>query len=448
MQNFLKDKIITNIKDKDFGEIFTGSIFTFIAKIVAVILGFIFNLIISRYYGASILGIFVLINTFFAITLIPSLLGINTSILRFIPEHIVKYSHYSALQLFKKAFIVVAIVSVIISVISFISSNIIAEYIFQKIYLAELFMLASFFIIFKALSGLNISVIRALKDVHLFAFFQIFNPILNITILLILTYIYFDQNNPIYTLFYSSIIVFALSLHLVNKLFNKQQSKQHTVENIKYKRFISTSFPMFLTSAMGVVITQTDIIMLGIYTTIQEVGIYAIVIKFALLTTFVLSSINTIVAPKFAELYYGNQLDILEKVVKKSSKMIFYSTLPIIIGLVIFGEFVLGLFGEEFVAGYTSLTILVFGQFINTSVGSVGYLMNMSGYQKEFNYIMMTSAIINILLNMILIPKYGISGAAIASVISLIFWNMVSVIFIKIKLNFYTGYLPIIGNKK
>ena len=205
---------------------------------------------------------------------------------------------------------------------------------------------------------------------------------------------------------------------------------------------------MFLTSAMGVVITQTDIIMLGIYTTIQEVGIYAIVIKFALLTTFVLSSINTIVAPKFAELYYGNQLDILEKVVKKSSKMIFYSTLPIIIGLVIFGEFVLGLFGEEFVAGYTSLTILVFGQFINTSVGSVGYLMNMSGYQKEFNYIMMTSAIINILLNMILIPKYGISGAAIASVISLIFWNMVSVIFIKIKLNFYTGYLPIIGNKK
>jgi O-antigen/teichoic acid export membrane protein len=88
------------------------------------------------------------------------------------------------------------------------------------------------------------------------------------------------------------------------------------------------------------------------------------------------------------------------------------------------------------------MCILLVGRLINIVSGSVGYLMNMTGYQKEYNYIMIISAVINIVLNYFLIPIYGIEGAAMASAISMVLWNIASVVFVKIKMKIYAGYIP------
>ena len=91
-----------------------------------------------------------------------------------------------------------------------------------------------------------------------------------------------------------------------------------------------------------------------------------------------------------------------------------------------------------------ALILLAFGQFVNSISGSVGYILQMTGKHKVFQNIILAATIINIVLNAVLIPVYGISGAAFASMVSLMFWNLTSVVYIRTNLNIMTLYIPLL----
>jgi O-antigen/teichoic acid export membrane protein len=96
------------------------------------------------------------------------------------------------------------------------------------------------------------------------------------------------------------------------------------------------------------------------------------------------------------------------------------------------------LFGKEFIAGTGVLYILLLGQLSNTFSGSLALILQMTGNEKVFRNILTLGLIINVLLNIILIPRIGMIGAAIASAISLIVWNVLSLIYIKRTFSFWT----------
>ena len=101
----------------------------------------------------------------------------------------------------------------------------------------------------------------------------------------------------------------------------------------------------------------------------------------------------------------------------------------------IFGKPILGLFGEEFKNGYLSLLILIVGQLVNALSGSVGYIMVMTGKQKQASIVFAISAALNIIMNLIFIPIFGIAGAAAARAASLILWNVTLVFYIRNRLD-------------
>ena len=154
--------------------------------------------------------------------------------------------------------------------------------------------------------------------------------------------------------------------------------------------------------------------------------------------SIILFSINSIVAPKISELFSQENFIELRKIIKTSSKLMFFLTIPVLILILLFSEFILSFFGEQFVSGVLCLNILIAGQLINVLCGSVGYILNMTEHQNVFKWIIIFSVIINIVLNLVLIPSYGIFGAAFASMISLILWNMLSCIYIYKKFNIST----------
>jgi O-antigen/teichoic acid export membrane protein len=124
--------------------------------------------------------------------------------------------------------------------------------------------------------------------------------------------------------------------------------------------------------------------------------------------------------------------------VKFSSKLIFWLSCPIILFIFLNSESLLRVFGYEFVNAEFSLRVLLIGQFFNILCGSVGYILMMTGNEKILRNIIISSALINIILNIILIPQFGILGAAIASAISMIIWNITALIYIYNKYNFST----------
>jgi O-antigen/teichoic acid export membrane protein len=136
-------------------------------------------------------------------------------------------------------------------------------------------------------------------------------------------------------------------------------------------------------------------------------------------------------------------MDELFYVAKKSAKLIFWTTAPILLGFVIIGRPVLHIaFGQEFIVAYPALVVLAMGQFMNSISGATGLFMNMTGNQNVFRNIVVVVAATNIGLNLLLTPNYGIYGAAVAAMISLAGWNIDTLIYIKLKFGKTTGYFP------
>jgi O-antigen/teichoic acid export membrane protein len=199
----------------------------------------------------------------------------------------------------------------------------------------------------------------------------------------------------------------------------------HTVSR-KYRssEWIRVALPLLMISGFLMILSQIDIIMVGALLDTTKAGIYSAANRLATLISFGLVAVNTIAAPMISELYAQGKIKELQRIVSLGSWGILAFSLPASIIILSGGKFILGLFGSAFTAGYSALVILTLGQLVNALSGSVGFLMTMTGQQKEAAKIVGTSAILNVLLNGFLIPRLGIIGAAVATSLSTATWNI------------------------
>jgi O-antigen/teichoic acid export membrane protein len=110
----------------------------------------------------------------------------------------------------------------------------------------------------------------------------------------------------------------------------------------------------------------------------SDVALYNVAHRTAFLTTLMLTSVNSIAAPKFAELYHTRDLEALGATARDSARMMVVLALPVLLTFVFVPGFVMGLFGPEFEVGASVLVILALGQFVNVSTGSVGFVLIMT----------------------------------------------------------------------
>ena len=431
------------VADKRFSEILTGSVWALAARVAATGFGLVTSVIVARWYGASMVGIVAVINSFLMLATIFTVLGTNTSLLRLIPEHLVKYSATSAFRVYRKTQFMVIAVSVCTGGLFFFAAEVIAEKVFFKPHLAPYFALASVFVVFKSLEQLNTQAVRGLRLIKTFAAMQVLPLALNLLLLVCLGLLLSLKDAPIYALLASFAFTGVAGWFVMERAFRKKMKTEDEVQAMSVREILALSLPMLMTATMTFVTGQTGIILLGMFRDETEVGYFAIAVKLATLTSFVLNAINSMVGPKFSELFHSGKMDELFYVAQKSSKLIFFTTTPILLGLIILGRPVLGsIFGQEFTVAYPALLVLIAGQFVNSISGATGLFMNMTGHQGTFRNIVMVAALTNILLNLLLTPSYGIYGAAVAAMVSVIGWNGATLLFMKAKFGHTTGYFP------
>ena len=443
MIRIIKKKIHNLTSDKKFSEIFTGSVWALSARLISTALGLSFSIIVARFYGAEMVGIIAVINSFLMLVTIFTVLGTPTSILRLVPEHLAKYSPTSAFKVYRKTQYLVIAASIVSAIVFFFGANLIADKVFSKPYLAYYFSLASVFMIFKSMMMLNTSAVRGLRLIKLFAVMQFLPQTFNLLFLIIIGLIWPSRDIPVYAIMFGFVMTGIIGWFIMEIAFKKMMTPGDTVHALSSPRILSVSLPMLMTATMMFFISQTGVLMLGMFRTEAEVGYYSIAVKLANLTTFVLQAVNSMAAPKFSELFYTDKMNELFYVAKKSSKLIFATTTPIMFCFLIFGKPILNmLYGHNFTVAYLALILLVIGQFVNSISGATGMFMNMTGNQKVLRNIMSVAAVINIGLNLLLIPRLGINGSAISAMISLSFWNIAILVYIKIKFGRTTGYFP------
>ncbi len=189
MFKMLQHRLEHLISDKKFSEILTGSVWTLSAKIISTGFGLGTSIIVARIYGVEAVGTLAIINSYFLLVTIFTILGTDTSILRLVPEHLARYSPTSAFMVYRKSQYIVIGVSILTGVATYLVADLLAERIFGKPYLSYLFSLSAFFVVFSALMNLNIQAIRGVRLIRTFAFMQVLPSVAKLLILITLTFI-------------------------------------------------------------------------------------------------------------------------------------------------------------------------------------------------------------------------------------------------------------------
>lgn len=154
---------------------------------------------------------------------------------------------------------------------------------------------------------------------------------------------------------------------------------------------------------------------LGLWGSNTEVALFAVSIKVATLTSFIMFAVNRVVAPKFAALYAANDLVGLGVAVAHSKRIMLLATFPLIALLLFFPEFILAFFGEEYKTSASILRVLALIQFFAVWVGSVSYLLIMTGQEKAHRNNVIISSVIASVIGCIIVPFYPLWGAVATS---------------------------------
>ena len=438
----MKEKFLNALQDKDFSELFKKGGLSFLIRIGGQVMGFLLTLIIAHYFGAKGLGDYVLSIVVLRVFTLFSKLGMDTFSIRFIASFAMQ-GKWKSIQLFRKKIIrLLSITSLIFSLLMYYFSQDIANLVHAKV---EHVRLNAFFVLPMVFFMLHYQSLRGLKKIVEFSFFyRMAQATFSIISIFLITQFFVDGNVPVYAYLSSlatvSLLAFIVFINSYNKI--KQITDDEQIEELKYSEILKVSIPLMFAQSVQFIMAWTDKLMLGNMMGSEEVGIYFTAFKLSMFASIALMAINSIASPKFAELYGKKDFDGLKKVAHQSSKMIFLATLPLVLLFFAFPEFLLGLFGEEFKVGVKAFVFLSFGKLISSFSGSVGNLLQMTGQQVIFMNVLFLGAIVNVLLNFFLIPKFGINGAALASMISLSMWNLIMVYFVKREFGFYTFYIP------
>jgi O-antigen/teichoic acid export membrane protein len=186
-----------------------------------------------------------------------------------------------------------------------------------------------------------------------------------------------------------------------------------------------SAWPLAFLGGMSLINNQASTIILGFFVPDAAIGIYRVAAQMSVLASFGLETVNMVMEPRFAALYAKGDMVRLQRLVTASARVILAMNVGITLGCILLGRLFLRLaFGPAYLGAYIPLLILLAGQAVNSAAGSVGMLLNMTRHERDTARGLAVSAILNVVLNLLLVPLLGVIGAAMATAVSLITWNV------------------------
>lgn len=170
---------------------------------------------------------------------------------------------------------------------------------------------------------------------------------------------------------------------------------------------------------------RIDVIMLGMLQSTREAGVYATAIQLYTLAGFGFYTLDYVIAPRIASLNAEGKRTSIQRLVAASTLASTVATLPLAIALIAAGRWVLTLFDPQFASGYLPLVILASAQLFSVTFGPIGRLLTMTGNHQIAFRLSAAATVMNVVLNLLLIPAYGMVGAALATATALVLRNIV-----------------------
>ncbi|MEM9274976.1 MAG: flippase [Cyanobacteria bacterium P01_F01_bin.143] len=418
-----QSSISTSQSDIKLADLAKDTVVALSIQVVGVVLTYLVQVFLARWMGTTEYGIYEYVVSWSLILAIPAGVGLPLTVLRLIPEYRVKQNWGSLRGIVRGSLIITLLASLLLCIGTagiLLSVNHYHSFVYGIPLLVGIGLIP-----LQAFVNLQIETARAMEDVPLaYLPSKVVWPILVLGGGFLL-FVRGDDLTSLPIIIASTLaLLIAVSFQfgiLVRKVATKVEP---ATPEYSYPKWLKIALSLLLLQGSYLILNQTDIVMVGSLIGPDASGLYNAAVKTAMWVSFILEMINIVAAPAFTTLYTQGDMEGLQKVVASVTIWIFIPSVLIALGLTTFTQPILSLFGPDFLDASMSLQILTLGQVINALCGSVGFLMIMTGYQNKAVVVFCCSALLNIILNWILIPLFGITGAAIATSFTMALWNI------------------------
>ena len=445
MPKDLRKKLAGLISNGDQAEIVRKGGVYIVLRVLGLLLGYLFTLIVTRQFGSASYGLVVLSLTLFMIVSIGGKLGFDIPLTRFVASG--KYSKEQVGAFLAKASLRSFSISVLLAYLVIAGRHWIASNVFDNAELAPYLVWTALTFPFWSQILLHIGLYRGLRKNTLFSFYNAFGRFFLAVVLLLLALQFWEPMTGVTVVMLHFIAVALLYLSCCWITYVNLRYPVWSRAEIDWILFQDTARPILITSMIFILLSWIDRFFVGYYLDEEAVAIYDVAAKLALLVSFNLDAINSILAPKVVALYQKKEAADLQKTISFSVRLSALIAGATFLGILLGHPFLLAFFGEEYRAGAWVLIILASGQLANCLSGSVGILLQMTGHQLMYQRIMIAGLLVNIALNIFLAPIFGIEGIAFATFASILTWNFLGIYYCKRKLG-VTSHLNLARSKR
>ena len=440
-QRISKSLAELNANTTDLTDVIRGASVIMIIRVLGAAILYLSHVLLARWMGPFNFGIFAYAWVWVTVLGLIAPLGLNVAALRFLPYYLSKEKWRRVNGMIRHSQVIVLSTSLLITGIAvlvvFTSQTWIPDYYITPMYIA----FASIMVF--ALIDLHEGLARSFHLLRLaFLPSYVFRPAGLIVLMSLVVYAGIAPTATIalIAVFFSGLLALLVQAWLFRQEVFTRVPRTQPIYHSRY--WLRNSIPFLLVEAFYLVLAQSDIIILGNFVKPDEVAIYYAAVKTSNLIAFIFFAVSAISAPKFSELYSQNKHQQLNKLFSGAVRWTLWPSLLAAISLLIIGKPVLSLFGPTFVEGYTVLVILTLGILLKAAAGPVDMLLNMTGHQDRCAMVLGCAAGLNIVLNITLIPFFGLVGAAIATSTSVIVSVVWLAVLAKSRLNitFFTSH--------
>ena len=414
---------MSEIVNHSLQKIAKGTGIVFIGTIIGMLLGFVSRIIVVRCITQTEYGIFSLALVLLSIFATISTLGLSDGTARQIAFYRGKDNTLKIKGVMLSSLQIALITGVLLSLVLFFTSNLISTNVFHSPELSSPLKIFSIAIPFFVLINIFISIFRGFDRVEPNVYFQnIFRSVIYILFLVGAILLGLSFIGVIYAYLASIMLTcIAFAAYAAKKLPTSVKGEKNTKVDSLRKEMLFFSLPLLAVSMFGMIMQWTDTLMLGYFKTPDVVGLYNAALPLANLIPVVLTSMVFLYIPIVSQLYSQNLMSEIRRNYAILTKWMFALTLPLFLIIFLFPETVLSiLFGSRYIQAGLALQILAFGMLIHTFLGPTAATLTIAGKTRFLMWTTLIGAIMNITLNIFLIPPLGITGAAIASASSLV----------------------------
>jgi O-antigen/teichoic acid export membrane protein len=408
----------------------------FMIRVVSAALIYASQIMFARWMGSFEFGIYVYVWTWVLLIGDLSDLGFASAAQRFIPEYTRrKANDFLRGFLFRSRWIAVTSAS-LIAAMAAITIKLVEPWL--PTYLVLPLTIACVTLPFYALMQIQDGIARSYNWINL----ALLPPyIVRHLLMLVLVAAAFLLHFPTdaTTVVIAVVVSFALTVFVQTIVLNRKLAR--TVESgpkaYEVKAWFAVSLPILMVEGFYLLLTNTDVLVLQHFRSPDDVAVYYATAKTLTLIAFVHFAVSAAVAHRFSEYHVASDHTRLKAILADSIRWTFWASLAATVVILAMGRPLLSLFGARFVEGYQLMFILTVGLLARASVGPVERLLSMLGEQRACAMIYASAFALNLALCIVLIPRFGMEGAAMSTSIALVIESILLFWVTKMRLGFH-----------